>query len=99
MRFDDWKMMVRESLTYNRMRDMASQVLPELEKDLGHLYTVPDFDTFEREGEPAQQSNLFTNKSLHTFSFNYTAKGQLYSVDFWKPENKTSKPNKELFPN
>jgi broad-specificity NMP kinase len=97
MRFDDWKMMVRESLAYDKMRDMASQVLPDLEKDLGKLYTVPDFDTFEREGEPSQQSNLFTNRNLHTFSFNYTTKGQLFSVDFWKPEDKSSKPAVTLY--
>ena len=99
MKFEDWKYMVRESLAVNRMKTMADEMKPELEKDLGHLYVVPDFDTFERDGEPIQQSNLFTNKQLHTFAINYTNKGDLFSVDFWKPTDKSYKPAVTLYYN
>lgn len=99
MKFEDWKYMVRESLAVNRMKSMADEMKPELEKNLGHLYVVPDFDTFERDGEPIQQSNLFTNKQLHTFAINYTNKGDLFSVDFWKPTDKSYKPSVTLYYN
>ena len=88
MRFKDWKI-INESLTLLALRTQGESIKKRLSKDIDNLYFIPDFDTFEREGEPIQQNILFTNKGTtdetdKTFSFNYISKGTLYSVDFWK---------------
>src|SRR5690606_23732201 len=57
-------------------------------KKLQYFYAIPDFETFARDNEPEQKSNLFTNKDLQTFSMNYTLNGKLYSVDVWKDDNR-----------
>lgn len=94
MRFKDWKLL-KESLTNAVLKQRGEVIKKELLKDFDNLYVVPDFDTFEREGEPVQQNVLFTNKGTtdetdRTFAFNYeTGKGNLYSVDFWKGLNPT----------
>lgn len=88
MKFNDWKLL-KENLTSAVLKQRGEVIKKELNKDFGNLYVIPDFDTFEREGEPVQQNVLFTNKGVtdstdKTFGFNYTGKGDLYSVDFWK---------------
>jgi hypothetical protein len=97
MKFKDWKLMIRESTSVDMLSSLAKMMKPELEKSLGKLYVIPDFDTFEREGEPIQQSNLFTNKDLNTFAINYADNGKLYSIDFWKPTDKVSKPTVTMY--
>ena len=93
MKFEDWKIMVRESLSLNYLREKGLMIKDKLEKDFERLYFIPDFDTFSRNGEPLQQSVLFTNKELKTFSFNYTEDGKLFSIDFWHPKAKNPKPS------
>ena len=93
MKFEDWKIMVRESLSLNYLREKGLMIKDKLEKDFERLYFIPDFDTFSRNGEPFQQSVLFTNKELKTFSFNYTEDGKLFSIDFWHPKAKNPKPS------
>lgn len=92
MKFEEWKMFIKESLSFDKLKSMGEDIKAHVEKDLEKVFVIPDFDTFEREGEPAQQSILFTDKKLRTFSFNYTLRGQLFSVDFWKSDKLTSKP-------
>ena len=88
MRFKDWKLL-KENLTVAALKTQGESIKKILSKDFGNLYMIADFDTFQRDGEPIQQNILFTNKGLtdatdKTFGFNYTGKGDLYSVDFWK---------------
>lgn len=88
MKFSEWKTL-NEHLKLDFLKDRSIEV-KDLLKDKLKLYAVPDFETFNRTGEPEQQSNLFTDEELRTFSFNYTTKGELYSLDFWKKNS--SKP-------
>ena len=94
MKFEDWKVqkLVNESLTISSLKNRGEKIKERIEKDEANdftkIYVLPDFDTFERENEPLQQSILFTDKNIRTFRFNYTTKGDLYSVDFWRPTSK-----------
>jgi len=94
MKFEDWKVqkLINESLSISSLKNRGEKIKERIEKDEANdftkIYVLPDFDTFERENEPLQQSILFTDKSIRTFRFNYTTKGDLYSVDFWKPTSK-----------
>lgn len=99
MKFEEWKMFIKESLSFDKLKTMGAEIKTHMEKDLDRIFVIPDFDTFEREGEPAQQSILFTDKKLRTFSFNYTTRGQLYSVDFWKSEKLSYKPSVTMYYN
>jgi hypothetical protein len=88
MKFKDWKIL-NESLTTSALKTLGDSVKKTLSSEFGNLYMIPDFDTFERDGEPIQQNVLFTDKSTShqsakTFGFNYTSNGSLFSVDFWK---------------
>lgn len=80
MRFSEWKL-----LNENISRDFLAREAETFKKRVGDYYTVLDFETFKRPGEPEQHSNLFTNKKLDTFAVNYTTSGKLFSVDIWKP--------------
>jgi hypothetical protein len=99
MKFEDWKALkiINENLTISALKSRGEKIRDRIERDeendFTKLYVLPDFDTFERENEPLQQSILFTDKNIRTFRFNYTTKGELYSVDFWKP---TSKHNSDI---
>jgi hypothetical protein len=99
MKFEEWKMFIKESLSIGKLKTMGEEIKSKIEKDFDKVFVIPDFDTFEREGEPAQQSILFTDKKLRTFSFNYTTKGQLYSIDFWKSEIASSRPSITMYYN
>ncbi len=85
LKFENWTIL-HESLSDKDFAPIVSKVKETL-KDLGEFFSIPSFVTFTRSNEPVQQSLLFTNKALSTFSLNYTQKGKLYSVDFWKGEN------------
>lgn len=92
MTFEEWKFLVKENLTISTLKTMGDKIKKQIEADEKNdfikLFVVPDFETFERENEPLQQSILFTDKNIRTFRFNYTTRGNLYSVDFWKPTSK-----------
>jgi len=92
MKFEEWKFLVKENLTISTLKTMGDKIKKRIEEDEKNdfikLFVVPDFETFERDNEPLQQCILFTDKNIRTFRFNYTTKGQLYSVDFWKPTSK-----------
>lgn len=83
MNFIDWKTLF-ESLTNDVLAKEAEKVKNLIADKFNKLYSVPNFETFKRPGEPEQQSNLFTDDELNTFSINYTSKGAVYSVDIWK---------------
>jgi len=83
MKFLDWKLL-KESLSKDYLSKEAEKVKKAISK-FREVYVFPDFETFKRPGEPEQQSNLFTDDKLNTFSVNYTLKGEPYSIDFWKP--------------
>jgi len=92
MKFEEWKFLVKENLTISTLKTMGEKIKKRIEEDEKNdfikLFVVPDFETFERDNEPLQQCILFTDKNIRTFRFNYTTKGQLYSIDFWKPTSK-----------
>jgi hypothetical protein len=83
MKFLDWKLL-KESLSKDYLNKEAEKIKTAISK-FREVYVFPDFETFKRPGEPEQQSNLFTDDKLNTFSVNYTLKGEPYSIDFWKP--------------
>ena len=91
MKFADWKALHHEGISREKLKSLGDEIKNKIEKtdlDFSKLYMVPDFDTFERDGQPMQQTILFTDRKMRTFSFNYTLKGELYSIDFWKPNSK-----------
>jgi hypothetical protein len=92
MKFEEWKFLVKENLTISTLKTIGEKIKKRIEEDEKNdfikLFVVPDFETFERDNEPLQQCILFTDKNIRTFRFNYTTKGQLYSIDFWKPTSK-----------
>ena len=82
MKFSDWKLL--EKLNKDFFEEEANKVKEIIGNRIHDLYVVKGFETFKRIEEPEQQNNIFTDKELRTFSMNYTTKGTLYSVDFWK---------------
>ena len=98
MKFEEWKILtLNENLANLTLKNSGEKVKSKLEKSFDKLYAIPDFETFSRKGEPYQKSVLFTDKELHTFSYNYTLNGNLYSVDFWKPSDKSSTPSFTMY--
>jgi len=85
MKFSEWKIL--EYVEASFLRKEAETLKKVVNDKFQNLYSVPDFETFKRPGEPEQTSNLFTDKDLNTFGVNYTSKGKIYSIDFWKPES------------
>lgn len=75
---------ILEKVTHSMLSSTASEIKNLLKDEVGEIYVVPSFDTFKRDGEPVQQSILFSTKNLNSFSTNYTMDGKLYSIDFWK---------------
>ena len=62
-------------------------VIKKVNDNIKDLYMVPDFKKFSREGEPDQESTLFSDVEGYSFSLNF-AGGNLYSIDFWAPTSK-----------
>jgi hypothetical protein len=87
MRFEDWKILKEGMLPKDYLSKEAEKVKKTAAEKFKSFYAVPDFEAFKRQGEPIQQSNLFTDEDLNTFSFNYETNGNLYSVDIWKGDN------------
>lgn len=91
MKFDDWKTFNRDGQSREKLKTLGYEIKKAIEEgdnDFNKIYVIPDFDTFERNGQPTQQSILFTDLKMRSFSFNYTLHGTLYSIDFWKPRSK-----------
>jgi hypothetical protein len=93
MNFLEWRAL-NEVLSQDYLKRAAKDMLSFFSKK-GYEYAVPDFEVFHRKNEPLQQNILFTDRSLRTFTLNYTQNGSLFSVDFWKPDSK--KPVKTLY--
>jgi hypothetical protein len=85
MRLSDF-IALNEKLSEKSMRERGDTVKSLIGDEMGKLFMVPDFDTFKRPSEPVQHTILFTNNNLNSFSLNYTDRGKIYSIDFWKPE-------------
>ena len=87
MRFEEWKLLKENLLPRDYLSKEAMKDKKTAAEKFKDFYAVPDFEAFKRPGEPTQQSNLFTDDELNTFSFNYSTNGNLYSIDIWKGEN------------
>jgi hypothetical protein len=85
MNFLEWKVL-NERMTAVQLKKATGDAV-EFFSDFGYKYMVPDFEFFKRQGEPFQQSMLFTDQKLRTFMLNFTQDGKLFSVDFWKPNS------------
>jgi hypothetical protein len=74
--------------------DIFNKVKTSFGEHFGQLHVVPNFETFQRDGEPVQHSILFGTSSGNSFSLNY-AGDKLYSADFWFPDSK--KPDATIY--
>ena len=83
MKFSDWKLL-NENISIEQLTDEAEKLKELISKELNELDAIPDFEVFSRPGEPDQHNNLFIDKDANTFAVNYTVRGDLFSVDFWK---------------
>jgi len=84
MKFSDWKIL-NESTD---LRKKAEELRKKLEKAGYNIpYVIANWEPFKREGEPEQQSILFTDEKLRTFRVNYVGSGRTFSADFWKPDS------------
>jgi hypothetical protein len=99
MKFEDWKIFIKESLSLEELKTKAEEIKSKIASEFNKLYVIPDFDTFKRENEPIQQNILFASNDNRTFSFNFTEKGELYSVDFWAPKMNVNKPSITMYIN
>lgn len=75
--FSEW------SPIYEGKDNAGNRAKEALSVAFGEVVHVPDFIEFGRQGEPKQTSHLFGDKSGNNFSFNFTASGELYSVDVY----------------
>lgn len=82
MNFDAWSL--NESAEIE-----AKKLLTKIEKIVGDrygkLFIVPDFETFERPGEPKQNSALIGSEKGPSIALNF-ADGKFYSADLWRKD-------------
>jgi hypothetical protein len=87
MNFNSWNHIL-EAISSKDLEKIADSVASQLERDLEiKFYVIPEFDKFRREGEPTQIAYLLTNDEARSMRLNFTEKGDLYSVDYWKPQS------------
>lgn len=72
-----------------------SAIIKRVKDTVGDIYFIPNFKQLHRPGEPDQTVNLFADKAGHTFTLNFTNNGELFSIDFWKPD--ATKPASTLY--
>ncbi len=89
MKFEQWNSLY-ENISQKKIEEISDQLTKDLAPELGKLYYVPNFISFTRKGEPVQQGTLFTTGDLKSFCLNFTISGDLYSIDFWKTNSKSS---------
>lgn len=80
MDFDSFCM--NESNTHAESQDVRGIVNLAMGDRFGRLFFVPDFETFERPGEPKQTAWLVGTEDGRSFMLNF-ADNKLYSVDIW----------------
>jgi hypothetical protein len=85
MKFSDWKLL-NEALSGKFLDEEGKRIRDIINNVYKKVYAMPNFGTFSRPGEPLQYTNLFSDEEANSIGFNYTGKGELYSVDLWKPE-------------
>jgi hypothetical protein len=83
MKFSDWKLL-KEALSGKFLDEEGKKVRDIINKVYKKVYAIPNFSAFSRQGEPLQYTNLFADDDANSIGFNYTGKGDLYSVDLWK---------------
>lgn len=98
---DQKKLMNFELWSLNESATSASRGLQKIISDvvgdrLGDIHVVPDFETFERPGEPEQTSVLVGTGNGSTFTLNY-AGDKFYSVDLWGDNNDSMRPDRTVY--
>lgn len=83
MNFDSWAM--NES-TNEQAKSLLNDIESVLGDKYGSLHIVPDFETFERPGEPKQHSVLIGTSSGVSLALNYDNE-KLYSIDYWSKDS------------
>lgn len=78
MNFVDWKLLEMSSVDLSKESKKVEDLVAQKYKK---IYTIPDYYTFVRKGEPEQKSILVTDDGSTSISLNYTSKGKLYSLD------------------
>ena len=86
--YDNWLLEFHKSTPNSNFEHQIDYIKNTLQKYFNDkIYTVQDFESFVREGEPLQQKVLFAGKSFSSFNANFTESGKLFSVDFFKPDH------------
>lgn len=83
MNFDNWAMNEASNV---QAKGLLADIEGILGDKYGSLYIVPDFDTFDRPGEPQQDSILIGSSSGVSFALNYDG-SKLFSIDFWEKDS------------
>lgn len=83
MNFDNWAI---NEASNTQAKGLLRDIEGILDDKYGSLYIVPDFDTFDRPGEPEQQSILIGSSSGVSFALNYDGE-KLFSIDFWEKDS------------
>lgn len=87
IKFIDWNILV-ESASSKDLGEFANRIAKQLESELEtKFYVLPEFDKFIRKEEPLQIGYLLTNDEVRSMRLNFTEDGDLYSVDYWKPNS------------
>ena len=88
LKYDEWlvEYVIQKIDPTSNIHKSVNIIKSNLEKNLGEIIVIPDFEKFVRDDEPEQQKVLFSTKTLHSFNANFTKNGKLYSIDFWVPD-------------
>jgi hypothetical protein len=87
MKFESWKKLYEDAANKN-IEGIVDKLASQLEDEIGKkFYVIPEIDTFSREEEPIQIGYLLTDDDARSMRLNFTEEGQLYSVDYWKPDS------------